>query len=174
MSIYAGAVQSGLNLLSVMGGDNAATVAAYNTEFATVSNQMAMHRQRSAAEQNISAVNQDRITSNINIQRKQDEAEAQAKVNAALAGAQGGSVEASINQTKVNESFAIQANNQKAEQQTEQLKATVHSSTMAAQSRKQTPDPSYVGDLAKAFSSFELSDLEIYEAQQADAGTLRV
>lgn len=59
-----------------------------------------------AATKNISAARRDKVLTNMAIEMKQAEAEANAKVNAAAAGTEGNSVEDVENQTKVNASNA--------------------------------------------------------------------
>jgi len=183
MSIYAQAIQSGVQFASLAAGvESAETIATYNREYQTASSKLAASNARSAAEANISAVNQDRITSNVKIKQKQDEAEANAKVSAALAGAKGASVEAVVQQTEVNEAHALSASNKAAEQQIENLSASVYNSSMQMQVNVETPKTTIAGNLLKAASSFEMSDLQVAEAffnespsqPKADAGTLTV
>ena len=112
MSVYSGAIQAGIGMANLaLGGTTAATAAAYNSSFQTVSSKLAASNARSAGERNISAVNQDKVTSNTKIRQQQDEAEANAKVSAAIAGAKGGSVDATIQQTEVNAAHALAASN---------------------------------------------------------------
>jgi|TARA_B110000902_G_scaffold15967_1_gene18711 hypothetical protein len=160
MSVYAGAVQSGIGFASLAAGvDTAETAAAYNAAFQTLSTKIAASNARSAGERNISAVNQDKITSNTKIRQQQDEAEANAKVSAAMAGAKGASVDATIQQTEVNESHALAASNKAAGQRTEQLKAGIYNASMTLQSRVEKPKSSFLGDVLNAASSFEMSDI---------------
>jgi len=178
MALYAQAVQSGIKFAGLAAGvETAETVAAYNAEYSSISSKLAASRSRSATERNISAVNQDRINSNTKIRQQQDEAEAHAKVSAALAGSTGASVEAVASQTETNAALATSASNKAAEQQIENLKAGVYNSSMGLQTNVQVPKSSIVGDLANAFSSFELSDLETSATLSegtSDAGTLQV
>ncbi len=183
MSMYMQAVQSGVQFASLAAGvESAETIAAYNAEYQSVSSKMAASRARSAAERNISAVNQDRITSNTKIKQAQDEAEANAKVSAALAGAKGASVEAVVQQTEVTEAHALSASNKAAEQQIENLSANVYNSSMQMQANVEVPETTIAGSLLNAASSIELSDAQISEAffnespsqPKADAGTLTV
>jgi len=160
-----GAIQSGIRLAGLAAGvESAETIQAYNQEYQSVAGKIAAGNALSATERNIAAVHQDRITSNVQIRQAQDEAEAQAKVSAAYAGAVGASVSAVSHQTQVSEANALAANNSRAAQQIESLKANAYNSSMALRSRVQTPESSIGGGLLDALSSVELGDLAIAEA----------
>ncbi len=160
-----GAIQSGIRLAGMAAGvESAETIAAYNQEYTTVAGKIAASKSMSAIERNLSAVNQDRITSNVQIRQAQDEAEARAKVSAAYAGAVGASVSAVSHQTGVSEANALAASNSRAVQQIESLKANAYNTNMELRSRVQTPRSSIVGGLVDAASSVELGDLAIAEA----------
>ena len=164
MSIYAQAVQSGMQGMELFAtGSNAGTVAAYNTAYAEAAAKANILSVRQTLQQNIAAVQQDKVTSNTAIQMKQDQAEAWAKVSAATAGVQGGSVDDSIYETKKNESFALQASQRAADQKINTLGTQIGNQTSSFDSIQDT-EISMTGDLLKAFSSFEYSDLDIAEA----------
>jgi len=180
MSLYAGAMQSSMGFATLAAGvESAETVAMYNSTFQSVSSKIAASNARSAGERNISAVNRDRIMTNTRIRQKQDEAEAAARVSSALSGAKGASVEAGIQQSQVNEQWAMAASGKAADQQIEQLKAGIYGANMQLQARVEQPKSSLIGNLLNAASSFELGDLAISEAlaskpAKADAGTLKI
>lgn len=164
MSIYGQAVQSGMTSIELLAtGSSAATTAAYNQAYAEANQRSNILNARQALQQNMSAVQQDKVTSNTMIQMKQDQAEAWAKVNAATAGVEGGSVEDSIYETKKNESFALQASQRNADQQMASMGTQIGNQTSQFQSVQNT-EISYAGELLQAFSSFEKSDLDIAEA----------
>lgn len=164
MSIYAQAVQSGMQGMELFAtGSNAGTVAAYNTAYAEAAAKANILSVRQTLQKNIAAVQQDKVTSNTAIQMKQDQAEAWAKVNAATAGVQGGSVDDAIYDTKKNEAFALQASQRNADQQVTSMGTQIGNQTSQLQSVQNT-EISYAGDLLQAFSSFEKSDLDIAEA----------
>ena len=179
MAMYAQAVQSGIQFGALaLGAESAETTAAYNSTYQTVAGKIAASNTRSAGERNISAVNQDKITSNTKIRQNQDEAEAQSRVSAALAGVKGASVEAGIAQTNVNAAGAIAATAKAADQQIEQLKAGIYGSTMSIRARVEQPKSSLAGNLMNALSSVDISDFRIGEAlanePPTDAGTLKL
>ena len=179
MPMYAQAVQSGIQFSALaLGVESAETTAAYNNTYKTVAGKIAASNARSAGERNISAVNQDKITSNTKIRQNQNEAEAQSRVSAALAGVKGASVEAGIDQTNVNAANAMAATSKAADQQIEQLKAGIYGSTMNIRARIEQPKSSVAGDLLNALASVDIADLGIEEAlankPATDAGTLKL
>ena len=177
MSIYAGAIQQGGAFANLaLGGRTAETANAYNSTFSTISAKMAASRARSASERSISAVMQDKVLSNTKIRQNQDEAEAAARVSSALAGTRGASVDATIGQTKINESLATAASNKAAEQAKENAKAGVFNATMQMQTNIQQPKSTIAGNLINALSSFDMGDLATAEAlgSEKDEGTLEI
>jgi hypothetical protein len=179
MSMYAQAVSQGVQAASLAAGvQSAETVAAYNAEYSTISSKLAASRQRSAAERNISAVNMDKITSNTKIAQQQDEAEAQARLSAALSGSKGASVDATIAQTEVTAAGARKASEKAANQQIEDLKAGIYGSSMKLQAQVEVPKTTLAGSAINALTSFEMSDLKIMESFEnepaKDVGTLEI
>jgi len=164
MSIYAQAVQSGVSSLQLMAtGENAATKAAYNQAYQIASKRINIAEAKHTAELNVSAIEQDKVLSNTHIRLQQDQAEANAIVNAAVAGVEGGSVDDVLYDTERNEAMAIHANKQRTEQQKEQQLAVIGTQQSALLSIEE-PDIDYFGNLLQAFSSFELDDTDISEA----------
>lgn len=164
MSIYAQAVQSGVTSLELLAtGSSAATQQAYNQAYSEATQRANVLAVRQTLQKNIAAVQQDKVTSNTAIQMKQDQAEAWAKVSAATAGVEGGSVDDAIYDTKKNESFALQASQREADQKIAGLATQVGNQTSSYAGISNT-ELSMTGDLLQAFSSFELSDLDIAEA----------
>ncbi len=171
MSIYAQAMQSGMTSLELFAtGENAATTAAYNQAYSEAAQKANILAARQTLQQNMAAVKQDSITSNTAIQLKQNQAEAWAKVSAATAGVEGSSVDAAIYETKKNEAFALQSSQREADQQIANLGTQIGNQTSNVQSVQNT-EVSMVGDLLQAFSSFELSDLDIAEAFSGGSNT---
>lgn len=164
MSIYAQAVQTGVTSLEILAtGSSAATRAAYNTAYAEAAQRANILSVRQTLQKNMAAVQQDKVTSNTSIQMKQDQAEAWAKVSAATAGVEGGSVEDALYETEKNEAFALQASQRNADQQMANLGTQIGNQTSNLASVQNTEE-SLFGDLLTAFSSFESSDLDITEA----------
>lgn len=164
MSIYAQAVQTGMSSAELLlTGSNAATTQAYNQAYAEATQRSNIMQARQTLMQNMSSVQQDKVTSNTAIQMKQDQVEAWAKVSAATAGVEGGSVEDTLYETKKNEAFALQSAQAKADQQTSQMATQIGNQTSQLNAVQNT-ELNYFGDLLQAFSSFEKSDLDIAEA----------
>lgn len=164
MSLYAQAASSGMSSLQLMAtGENAATKTAYNQAYAVAAQRSAIQNARHTAQLNISAIERDKILSNTAIQLKQNQAKAMILVNAAAAGVEGGSVNDTINETEKNESLAISMSNQRAEQAKESQLAAIGSQSSSLLAIQDT-EISLVGEMMKAFSSFELEDLRVSEA----------
>jgi hypothetical protein len=125
---YAAAITGVADLMTGASADAAYDIAygQYYSAFAGMHNAA---NQRSAAEANIAAIKQDRINTNVVIAMKQDQAEAQAKVAAAVSGVEGQSVNDVIYQTEVNSSVAQSNNRKNAEQQIENQLASIYQST---------------------------------------------
>ena len=94
---------------------------------------------------------------------RQDQAEAWAKVSAATAGVEGGSVDDTIYDTKRNEAYALQSAQRNADQKVAGLATQVGNQTSSYAGISNT-EVSMTGDLLQAFSSFQFSDLDIAEA----------
>lgn len=161
MSIYAQAVQSGMTTVGLMmsgknGETEAARISAYNAQ----AQRIAASGARATAEKNISAIAQDKIISNVNIRLQQSQAEAMKSLQAAFAGVSGGSVEDSAYVVKSQAENLVAANNQNAQQATEQQLSMVsksHSAMLSVEdSRISTADAIF-----KGLSSFEMNDLKI-------------
>jgi hypothetical protein len=168
--LYAQAAQSGMSTLHLLGGgDNAATIAAYNEQYNAQYKKYAALDAKNTAEKNISAINQDKILSNIAIQMNQQEAEAAAQVSAAVAGVEGSSVDAGLYAIDANAAMQKQQAVAKAEQATEQQLSNVNSAQTDYNSVPQINAPSaFEGMLtgaAQAFGSLTDEDFAGMEAQ---------
>jgi hypothetical protein len=126
--MYAQSIVGVIDLLSGAGAD-AAYEAAYGKSYSRFTGMYNAANQRVAAEANIAAITQDRINTDTVVAMKQDQAEAMAKVSAAVGGVEGQSVDSVIHQTKVNSSLASANNRKAAEQQIENQLATIYQST---------------------------------------------
>lgn len=146
MSGYAMAASSVANFLTGASAD-AAYEAAYGKFYTAYQGMHNAARARSAAEANIAAIKQDKIHTDMIVDMQQDRAEAEAKVMAAVSGAEGQSVRDSIYQTEVNSSVAKQNSKAKAEQSIESQLASVYNaqSTMLAVDNPQVQDVN-IGD----------------------------
>ena len=124
--LYMQAVSSGIEAISLAtGGDNAATIAAYNESYNAQYRRYAALDTKNTAESNISAISQDKILSNLNIQMNQQQAKAAAQVSAAVAGVSGSSIDAGMYQIDANASMQVARVDAQAEQLTEQQLAIV-------------------------------------------------
>jgi len=151
---YAAAITGVADLMTGASAD-AAYEAAYGQFYSAFAGMHNAANQRTAAEANISAIQQDRINTNVVIAMKQDQAEAQAKVSAAVSGVEGQSVNDVLYQTEVNSSVAQSNNRKNAEQQIENQLATVYqsTSTMLALDNPQVSSPSIAMSLANSAAS---------------------
>lgn len=164
MSIYAQAVMSGINALAGTEADRV-YASTYNQVRATEAKKANIRSAMQAAQYNIAAVKQDKVLSNIEVQINQDNAEAAAKVAAATAGVEGGSVDDVMYETEKNEAFAINRANRQADIATEGYLAQITGNMSSLLSiNEDLPKISYVDDLLGAFSSFEVNDAAIGEA----------
>jgi hypothetical protein len=164
MSVYAQAVMSTADMLTGASVD-AAYNAAYGTAYKAYQGMQNAANQKVAAEANIAAIRQDKINTNKTIQAQQINAEAQAKVLAAVTGTEGGSLDATIHQTKVNSSLAVSNTAQKMDQMIEDQLASVYSaqSTMLAIDSPQVQDidplTAAMSSLTGSITSGEVEDL---------------
>jgi hypothetical protein len=130
-SYYMNAGVQGAQTVSLMfGGTTAATRAAYDKAYSDASNKYAALDAMSTAQKNISVVKQNQILSHVQLQKQQDQAEAAIKVSAAVAGAEGASVNSTVHQTQVNQAFASGVVEAKGDAAIDQYLAQVHSSKM--------------------------------------------
>lgn len=161
MSLYAQAAQSGVSTLAlVASGSNAESEAAKAAAYNNQARRIAAAGARSAAERNISAIAQDKIVSNLNVRLRQSQAEAMKTLQSAFAGVEGGSVEDSNYVVQAGAENLVAANNQRAEQATEQQLARVnqsHSAMLSVTDEKISTVDRVLQDLG----SFELSDLKM-------------
>lgn len=167
MSVYANAAMQGMNAIHVMGGgDNAGTIAAYNEAYSAQQAFYAASDAKNTAEANISAINQDKILTNVQIEMNQQEAEAQLAVNAAAAGVSGGSVDAVAYGIDANVSMQKQQAEAQADQLTEQQLANVSAASASMSSAQAAvPKTATVTDsLLQTAGSMSSSDWETAEA----------
>tara|TARA_R110002020_G_scaffold203513_6_gene407220 strand:+ start:263 stop:871 length:609 start_codon:yes stop_codon:yes gene_type:complete len=163
--IYGQAMVSGVSAAQLaFTGDNAITRAAYDQTYNEVYNvQMRKFHAAKAMTQirsNISAVKQDKILMDVEIQMRQAVSAAQMKVEAAAAGVEGMSVDQTIAQTEINASRATAANRRRAEQETENLSAGIgqHMSALLAEPNIQEQGGIWEAAM-KAASSISLNDV---------------
>lgn len=159
---------SGVSTLALLAtGDNAQTKAVYNATYQASANRYNILDQLGAAQKNLAAIEQDKITTNTQVRMNQDRAEAEARVNAAAAGVSGASVDDVIYNTKSNEALAIERTNKELDNQKTSELAKIGSLT-SSNLAIQEPSTDYVGELMQAFSSLEKSDFEISESFQSE------
>jgi hypothetical protein len=158
MSIYAQAVSTGVQALATAldPEGSAAYANAYNTAAARFKASSA----KNVAERNISAVRQDKVLTNTKIQLQATQAEAMQRVQNAVAGREGGSVNDVSGEIQKTASQLTQANNKETRQKEESLLAEVnnsHSSLLSIRDQEQ----SFASGMLEAFSAFEFSDLKL-------------
>ena len=110
------------------GSRDAAYDAAYGQHYRAFAGMHNAARQAAAAGANIAAIRQDTINTDTVIKMKQDQAEAMAKVAAAVSGVEGQSVNDVIYQTEVNSSVAQRNAQIAAEQNIENQLSTIYTS----------------------------------------------
>jgi len=165
MSMYAGAMVQGTQMVSgaMFGVKSSAEIQAYNNAYSQAVQRYNAREALHDAELNIAAIEQDKVTSNTNIQIQQSQAEAQAKVNAAVAGVTGQSVDDSIYNTKANAAFARRAVEDKSTQALQSESASVFTNASDARAVQDT-EYSFGGELMQEFANFEYSDIKLTEA----------
>ena len=163
MSLYAQAVQSGMEAAHSLFGDSATEKAAFNQGYKSQADKIAAANAKNVAEKNIAAAKQDTMLSNVHIQMNQDKAEAMARVNAAASGSEGSSVQDVIYDTEKNEAFAVLRTKRKESQRIESQVARVNNAQSALLSVREH-EQSLTGDLLGAFSSLEEKDIDAMEA----------
>lgn len=160
MSIFASAMQSGMSTLSSLTGNSAASQEAFNAAYNVHAGRLASASAKNAAEKNISAIAQDKIISNLNIKLQQSQAEAMKSVGAAFAGVEGGSVEDGMYVVQSSAENLVAANNQQADQETEEQLARVNQSAATLASSRDTKIGT-ANAIIGGLSNFELSDLKM-------------
>lgn len=156
------AVQAGSKLAIELATDHknsAATAAVFSREYQRRKNNYAAMDARVAAERNISAIQKDKILTNANIQLKQNLAEAQLRANAAWIGAEGSSVEATVYDTKANESKRIADAAKKAASDTEGQLTQVRNASLSVDHTREASPPSLGLSLLSAFSEYSIDDI---------------
>jgi hypothetical protein len=169
-ALYAQAITQGIGTLQLLaGGDNAGTIGAFNAEYNKFAKQYAALDAKNTAESNISAINQDKILSNVAIQMKQQEAQAAAQVSAAVAGVEGGSVDAGMYSIDANAAMAVSQMEAKADQLTEQQLAMVASAQTTFNSVPETHTTSAfagaITEVAGAVGNLTADDFANMEAK---------
>ncbi len=135
---------------------DAAYEAAYGKFYTAYTHMHNAANQKVAAEANIAAITQNQINTDKVIAMQQDQAEAQAKVAAAVSGTAGGSVDAAIYQTEVNSSLSKANNRANAQNQIEQQLSAVYNSqsTLLAVDNPQVAQISIGMTLAQAGANY--------------------
>lgn len=158
--IYRQAAVSGMGALEIATtGSNARTRAAYDAQYQASTQKLNLQKSIGVAQKNIAAINQDKIISNTQIQMKQDQAEASAKVSAAFAGVEGSSVDAVIQDTRKNEAHRVAALNKQAEQNKQNYLAQIGTSQSALLAVEE-PEINYVGELLNIAGNINHQDVK--------------
>ena len=164
------AAQSGMSALSLaISGDSAQTIAAYNESYNAQYKKYAALDAKTTAESNISAIHQDLILTNLNIQMRQKDAEANAQVSAAVAGVSGSSVDAGMYQIGANAALQTAQATAQADQQVEQQLAGVNTAQTSYNSVQEAYVPSALDGaltgVANFAGSIDKQDMANLEAQ---------
>lgn len=161
MSLYAQAMQSGVQAITTAFEGGKAAEAFYTNKYLR---EDAISRNKVNAERNITAIKQDTIRSNTQIQMKQDQAEAMAKVSAAAAGVTGGSVSDVLYTTEVNEVNAMAANEKRAENSIASEMESIYASSNAMFAEDTVQQESLgskaLGNTLQAVGSLDEQDFE--------------
>lgn len=127
--LYGAAVQEGVSSLELMfTGSNAKTRAAYDAAYANEASRIQLRARQRAAQRNLAAVQQDKILTNKAIQVQNTQAQAMAKLSAAVAGVTGNSVDDVSQQIDVRTIGQISQNEKQAKQMSDQFLAQVQGS----------------------------------------------
>lgn len=165
MSMYALAFQQGASSAQLMlTGENAATNAAYNAAYgAQVRKTNAINR-KLAAERNIANVAKDKALAVTAIQERQMQAEASVLLAAAVAGAEGGSVDHALNDTTENAQQAVKAVERNSVSELDRYLNEVNVAQGAFSAvREQVPD--MVTELIGALGSVSDDDVQRFQDQ---------
>lgn len=158
MSLYASAVQSGINSLGTL--VDAEGSGAWSSAYNATASRLRSASAKNAAERNISAVRQDKILTNTKIQLQATQAEALQRVQNAMVGREGGSVDDTMSEIGKTEAQMIQSTEKVARQQEESLLASVNSAQGALLS-VQDEEFSLLGSTLETLSAFEFSDIKL-------------
>lgn len=160
-SSYAAIFSNTADILTGASAD-AAYDAAYGKFYSSYAGMHNAASQKVTAEANIAAITQEQNHTNTIISMKQDQAEAKAKVMAAVSGTEGQSVRDVIYQSETNSSVAKQNTARTASAQIEQQLATVYAShsTMLSLDNPQVATPSFAEALSSGIETV-LGDKEL-------------
>lgn len=165
MSMYALAFQQGAGAAQLaLTGENAATNAAYNASYNTETRKQNALRTKLAAEQNIANVAKDKALAVKSIQQKQMQAEASVLLAAAVAGAEGGSVDHALNDTTESAQQATKAVENSTASELDRYLAQVNAAESAFLGvREQKPD--LATELINAMGSVSADDVQRFQDQ---------
>ena len=168
MAGYGIAVQQGIQAGTALalGGDSAEAVALYNAAYNAEASKYNALDARIAAERNIASVRSDKLIGDTHIQLTQNTVEAQLRVQAAWAGAEGASVDAVVYETESAEARRLASNNKKARDAKEGYLTDIRSASMELSAIQEVTTPSLGGYLLQAFSSIGAADLEALGTEQ--------
>lgn len=152
------AIQEGVSSLEIaVTGSNAKTHAAYNEAYSKQAQRIAGRNRQHAAQRNLAAIQQDKILTNNQIQIQNTHQQAMTKLSAAVAGVTGSSVDNVKQQVNTNTVFAMQSNERKAEQMSDQFLAEIQGSTASTLGIQDTKVSS-IGELMKVAGNVSLDD----------------
>jgi hypothetical protein len=166
MSIYAQAIIGVADALTGASA-NAAFDAAYGKYYSAEMNKSNAARAKVTAEANINAIKQQKIHTDALIEMRQNEAEAEAKVMAAVSGTTGGSVDDVIHQTHVSSSLAKQNVKQNVEQQIENQLSKVYTqqTAMLAEDNVDIDRIDPTANLIRDLSSFTGEEFDSFKSE---------
>lgn len=156
--LYSMAIQEGMSSLEIaISGSNAKTREAYNAAYSNQARRIAGRNRIGAAQRNLAAIQQDKILTNNQIQIQNTHQQAMTKLSAAVAGVTGSSVDNVKQQVNTNTVFAMQSNERKAEQMSDQFLAEIQGST-ASTLGIQDKKISDIGELMTVAGNISLDD----------------
>lgn len=158
MSIYAQVISTGVQALAGMADPEG--TAAYADAYNNAAQRFRLASAKNTAEKNISAVRQDKILTNTKIQLQATQAEAIQKVQNAVSGRTGASVNDVSGEIQKTANQMIQANSKEAKQKEESLLAAVNESQASLLSVRDRED-TFAAGMMEVFSAFEFSDLKL-------------
>ena len=162
-NLYASAISSAVGAMTGAGEADA-----YNAQYRASARRRNAANAKNTGERNIAALNQNKMLIMKNIEMHQAQAEAQARVSAAVAGVSGGSVEGTIYDTKASADRRIAATEQSFETSIEQEMARIYEAQNAMLSEND-PTISTSANVINALAQVDwLEEAKTWEAEAND------
>lgn len=150
---YVGLISAGFNVLSGLMGDPVAETQAYNTAYATAQEKSNAMNRMATSTRNMARVKMSSIKKRTVIGQRQDEAEAQARVSAAVAGSGGQSVQDVVDMTTMNAAMRVGEVNSQEENDLSALSVDVYNAASGLSLQEQEYDSDLWGTTLTAIGS---------------------